>query len=337
MRSTLRAVACCGAVLALAPMTFAQQMTDEQLLQAYSDDGLSLFELSPEAVASNDCDISKAEREDCDAMLFLSSDERSSSKEIHAPWGLPQPTGQTNNEHLVINREYVIDYDDELHVPIWASYRLRDEDVVARTRRKCFRPDPRLMDDDSAALVDYVEPIYDRGHLVPRADMNRTKATMINTFVLSNMSPQTADFNQGIWQDLESMVRIWAVRKGTVYVITGAVFDGNDDHTRDDDADVDRVAPTGRLGVASHFYKIVLHKMPNEFIEAIAILLPHDEEVDHGDQFANRRAHIKAHITSIDEIEEMTGLDLLADLDDTKENAVEAFVAPDLWPLQGNN
>ena len=39
-------------------------------------------------------------------------------------------------------------------------------------------------------------------------------------------------FNRGIWARLEGYVRDWAEKKGTIYVITGAVFDRDGDGAR---------------------------------------------------------------------------------------------------------
>ena len=47
---------------------------------------------------------------------------------------------------------------------------------------------------------------------------------MSESFYLSNMSPQAASFNRGIWKKLESQVRTWALLYDTVYVVTGQIL-----------------------------------------------------------------------------------------------------------------
>jgi endonuclease G len=67
---------------------------------------------------------------------------------------------------------------------------------------------------------------FDRGHSVPRDDMNRTFEAQASTFLLSNMSPQTKALNEGIWAYLEERVRAWAKSNGRVHVISGPIFSG---------------------------------------------------------------------------------------------------------------
>lgn len=58
-------------------------------------------------------------------------------------------------------------------------------------RRNAFRTDPRLTAQESSHCADYAGTGYDRGHIVPRSDMNRSRGAQANTFFLSNMAPQT--------------------------------------------------------------------------------------------------------------------------------------------------
>ena len=109
---------------------------------------------------------------------------------------------------ILVNKHYVVGYHTELRVPFWAAHRLtKAQASQERTRKNCFRRDPRLNFDVTSICSDYVEPVFDRGHLVPRADMNRSEQAMINTFVFSNMAPQHAKFNQNLWAALENRVR----------------------------------------------------------------------------------------------------------------------------------
>jgi DNA/RNA endonuclease G (NUC1) len=77
---------------------------------------------------------------------------------------------------------------------------------------------------------------------------------------------------------LESKVRAWAKVADGVYVVTGAVFDKDDNGQRDADADADLVSPTNRVAIPTAFYKIILHVRPSGFIDTISILLPHLDE-----------------------------------------------------------
>jgi endonuclease G len=150
---------------------------------------------------------------------------------------------------------------------------------------------------------------------------------MTNTFIFSNMAPQHDRFNRGIWARLEGKVRAWAIVADGIYVVTGAVFDRNDDGQRDADADAELMS--NRVGIPTHFYKIILHVRPSGFIDTISILLPHlDENV------GSTNTYLRNHITRIDEIEQLTGIDFFPELPDTRETVVEAFESPGLWNTQ---
>lgn len=280
------------------------------------------------------CDVPDAKEQEYDQLLDLTDAERTESLARHLPYGIPTtPTGSLN-EHLLVQRHFVIMYDDDLRIPLWVAYRLTAEDIVSRTRLDCFRRDLRLSDEAAAFCPDYVEPVFDRGHMAARADMNRSEAAMINTFTFANMTPQHARFNQGIWRNLEARVRDWAEEKGDILVISGVVLDRDADGRRDADDEAERMRSNNgdtRVAVPTTFYKIVLHERPSGFIENLTILLPHNNERI----TTNRQeAYVINHITSIDEIEVLTGIDFLtgiAQSNPNKERAIERFTASRLW------
>lgn len=284
---------------------------------------------------SCDCEVSDRYERAYDELLRLSEEEKEQAEAIHLPWGVPAEPEGASNEELLHQEHFVVKYDHDLKLPLWAAYRLSDNDARAqRTRLDCFRRDVRLEEPAAAFCEDYEEPVFDRGHLVPRADMNRSEPAMINTFVFSNIAPQHDRFNRMIWRYLEGYVRDWAELKGEVYVITGAVFDGDEDGTRDADDEVERIVPEERVGIPTHFYKIVLHERPNGFIETQTVLLVHQ---DSSPPKRDARPFLEERLTDIDAIEELTGIDFLVGLREedggaNKEQAVEAFVADSLWP-----
>jgi endonuclease G len=57
--------------------------------------------------------------------------------------------------------------------------------------------------------------------------MKLNLTSMSESFYLSNMSLQEKDFNDGIWNKLEELVRKWALTYGRIYVVTGGVLTSN--------------------------------------------------------------------------------------------------------------
>ena len=81
-----------------------------------------------------------------------------------------------------------------------------------------------------ALKKDYYRSGYDRGHLVPAADMNFDSTAMSECFLFTNVTPQTPTFNRGIWKKLESLTRSLRVEKDSLVIITGTIFKDTTQH-----------------------------------------------------------------------------------------------------------
>lgn len=279
-------------------------------------------------VGSNGCEVSDELRDEFDALVPLSDAAQQESETRHAKFGFPVDTIGGDIDVLLHHDRYVIGYNSQLRVPVVASYFLREEDVVKGERKECFREDHRLEEADRSRLIDYDFQLtgFDRGHLVPDADLQTSEADAINSYFMSNMSPQHHSFNRGAWRLLEAAVRLWADERNDVHVISGAIFDRDEDGERDSETDAQRAPPTRSVAVATGFYKIVLDEQEDGNFDAISFILPHTFE-----STAPNVDYITENIASIDEIEALTGYDFFVDLDDTVEGALEQRKQDDLW------
>lgn len=251
--------------------------------------------------------------------ISQSSQLRKKFTQLHLKFGAPVATGPTANERILVADSYVVDHDDDLRTTIWVGYRLTARDVIdgqGLDRVDCFRRDPRIPSAAAANPADYKEPRFDQGHMANDADMKDVLIDQINTYVMSNMSPQECKFNRGIWLSLESLTRVWASKFHTVYVTSGAIFDRNGDSIRDDDSDAVRMKSNSgkkRVAVPSQYYKVILRKDQDGF-HSIAFLLDHTKTA-HGVKWADVRPDVENAITTIEEIEDKSDLKLFPDLD----------------------
>ena len=270
--------------------------------------------------------IPKSEIGTYDAAAFLSTTEIMASEAKHLPWGRPACS------RVLFHVEYVLCYDVDRKVALWASYRLESADVVDAQRVNAFRTDPRLPIDQNPSCDDYAGSGFDRGHTVPRSDMNRSLTAMVNTFFLTNMTPQRPNVNQGTWARLEDWVRAWAKLSGWVHVISGSVFDDDDDQQPDDPANAQLSQGSSGVGVPSHYYKIIIRETTPGQVEAITLLIPNAVNVPgRGAQDITKDNYLRQRIRTIAEVRRRTGLDLLPTPPFDKQT-LEQAVASDLWP-----
>ncbi len=158
--------------------------------------------------------------------------------------------------------------------------------------------------------ADYADSGYDRGHLVPAADMKLNAAAMSESFLMSNISPQVAQMNRGLWSSLENTLRKWVRQFGDAWVITAPVLSGQ----------LEKL-PSG-VSIPKYFYKIIY--IPEQEMLA-AFLVPN---VDTSGQ------KFWSYVTSVDVIEQNTGIDFFHELEDRLENRLENQVANRAnWPI----
>lgn len=214
----------------------------------------------------------------------LLTGKRKGAREIireSLPFELPTPNVESNNEQVLVQPNYIIWYDSDLRSPLWVAYHLKGSDVRDGVpREESFRSDPRLKYWEKSDCADYKEPIFDQGHMVPSADMKRSREAMASTYLMSNMTAQHCQFNRGQWQVLEAVVRNWAERYGEIWVISGAIYDRYGEDERDPDQIAWRMSGERgvRVAIPSHQYKIVMRKDETGLL-GVAFLMPNEDRV----------------------------------------------------------
>lgn len=141
----------------------------------------------------------------------------------YVPVGVPNISGASTastTNYLAVKKGYVMSYNGVEGRANWVGWTLRSSDVGPVDRSNRFREDSNLprqfkrVDDD-----DYRESGYDRGHLCNSED--RTSSDFLNeeTFLMSNMIPQTPELNRGPFKFLEAYCRKLVLKKGQSLLI----------------------------------------------------------------------------------------------------------------------
>ncbi len=263
--------------------------------------------------------------------LFLSDQRIDELKSLHIPYGKPR-NNSNKDILLLVQEEFVVGYDTVLNLPLWTSYLLtRDWANDERRRKDCFRDDPRLNSTNKQLNCAYYEKSgFDRGHLSPRDDFNRSDIAQFNTFLFSNMVPQYPKHNRGTWKYLEGYINDLAESLDSIYVVTGIAFDYNDDGLPDEKENFPVINETEKpLAIPSHLYKIVFRSRPDGTHDAIAILTLHNNLK------RNKKTSLKylkdECLVSIDEIEGISGFNYFWKLENSLEEPLEEKTEVDLW------
>ena len=220
------------------------------------------------------------------------------------------PTSTSGN--IVRHKYFALSYLEEYEVAEWVAFELTSERLrmpwVDRTND--FRPD-HMVATGSAEPNDYWRTEYDRGHLVAAADMAFSREAISETFFMSNIAPQKPSFNKGVWRELEELTRDWAKRFKHLYVVTGPLFNEK----------IKFWIGGNQVAVPPAFYKLVLDIREPEK-KAIAFIIPNEKTDERLETFA----------TSIDEVEEITGIDFFVDLmSKPLEESLESDYDIQLW------
>lgn len=220
------------------------------------------------------------------------------------------PTSTTGQ--IVHHNYYSLSYNESFEQAEWVAYSLTiDQIVSADFKRPYFEKDTKVKT-KSAHYKNYSNSGYDKGHLCPAGDRKFSKLAYDETFLTSNIAPQNHQFNSGIWNRLEQKTRYWATKYKSLYIITGGVLKNNL-----------KTIGSEKVGVPNYFYKIILDYHEPE-IKAIAFLIPHEDSEKGLYQF----------VISIDEIEEMTGIDFFPEIEDNLEEKLEASTSYSNWSFR---
>ena len=164
------------------------------------------------------------------------------------PYGAP--IVQSTSEIYLCKTNYAIGYNATTKTATYVVEHVTKEAITGPAKRKDdFRPDPALPKNAQSQLTDYSSAgnIYDRGHLVPAGDNTQNDLIMSESFFLSNMVPQIANNNRGIWKQLETKVRTYVTSTGDVYVASGTIYDQG--YTS---------IGTNKVGVPTRLFKVIL-------------------------------------------------------------------------------
>lgn len=230
--------------------------------------------------------------------------------------GLPK---LNEGEELVVHPGHILVYDQKHKQAKWVAHIAAPDLTTGNLARiDSFIPDP-LVKGGTAVTTDYWYSGYDRGHLVPSADMRWNQGALAATYLYSNISPQKPELNRESWAELEDWVRRYVnYSKRRLFVVTGPVL-------RDGLPTMDKPNRVNEVSIPELFYKVIAD-LDSDSPKAIAFLQSNGK---------NEYPTI-SYAVPVDSVEKLTGIDFFANLDDKLEDAIEAMREPKDWYAEGD-
>lgn len=230
--------------------------------------------------------------------------------------GLPK---LEDGDEVVVHPGHILVYSEKHEQPKWTAH-IASPDLIKGNlaRIDSFIPDP-LVKTGTAVTADYWNSGYDRGHLVPSADMRWNYDALKSTYYYSNISPQLPELNRETWADLEDWGRRYVnFSKRRVFVVTGPVL-------RDGLPTLQKADRKNEVSIPEYFWKVIAD-LDGDQPKAIAFVMKNAKLDGPPISFA----------VPVDSVEKLTGYDFFPALDDAIEDRIEAMREIKDWYGEGD-
>lgn len=243
-------------------------------------------------------------------------DEPAPSGEV-AFAGLPKRIGAPAPDDItVLDRgAFVVGWSPKLKHPAWVAYHVPEKNAFPVGKRPPFSKDRAVRSSPLSSTYDHSG--YDRGHMAPNfAIASRFGESMQKqTFLMTNIAPQTPALNRGVWKDVEHRIaNYWTSRWGEIWVVVGSI-------PADDNL---KLGGNAAIDVPKAFFQVVVAQEGYN-VRAFALLFP---------QNVTWHEWPTRFLITIDELEELTGFDFLPDLPEFIQSPLEAELPTRLWPIR---
>ena len=178
---------------------------------------------------------------------------------LNAPHGLPVSSTEFQ---ILSRRTYIAAYDAAAKIPAYVIWTLTPDHALGCVpRSNSFARDQSVQ--NGATPEDYDHSGFDKGHMAPDDDQAWDVAVEHESFMMTNMTPQSPALNRGIWKLLETSFRGWVVQLNRPFTaISGAIYSQDD-------------KKIGKGVVVPHaFYKVVIDSQTKQYA---AWYFPHVE------------------------------------------------------------
>jgi endonuclease G, mitochondrial len=234
--------------------------------------------------------------------------------------GLPE---LEDGEELVCHSAMCLVFSEEYRLAKWVVHILTGDIIEGRvSRSNDFRPDPKIP--NAGEEADYFLKIeqedgsfkydgfgYDRGHLAPSADFRWSENALSESYYYSNITPQAPDFNRKKWAEIEGFLRTYIYENpgNDLFIVTAPMLKEG--------------LPVQERGVNQLPIPEIHYKIAVDFNRKIGVAFIVPQE--------NLNYPIDWYAVTIDSVENLTGINFFAGLNQEDEELIESTYDLSLW------
>ena len=229
--------------------------------------------------------------------------------------------GNADN-YLIARPQYALSYSKNKGIPNWVSWELNSTWLGDARRTGKFAPDLELPANwEQIKPSDYTGSGFDRGHMTNSEDRSRSPEDNAQTFLMTNILPQSPDNNQGPWVQLENYSR-QLVRSGReLFIVSGGHGQGGIGKNG-----LKATVGQGKVLVPAVTWKVILVlDTPNSGVagvnkstRTIAVIMPNKQGI--------KNDPWQQYQTSVQEVEKLTGYKFFANVPDEIRSTISAKV-----------
>lgn len=115
---------------------------------------------------------------------------------------------------LSLSAQHIEEYDTVYNLGYYKAYYSESIQTSSFVIYKLYKPTSKVSRKgldfkayNNLPHFNYSHSGYDKGHLVPAADLSQSKQALVSTFYYINAVPQTPELNRGSWKALETTIR----------------------------------------------------------------------------------------------------------------------------------
>jgi endonuclease G len=213
------------------------------------------------------------------------------------------------NQIILKRKGYNLSYNPVFLIPNWVAWHLTADHANGYCPRNNTYYEDGEVSYPRATNEDYRGSGWSKGHMCPAGDNKWDEKAMMESNLFTNICPQHASLNSGLWNVIERDCRRWAKKYGELYIVCGPVLLNREHET---------IGPN-KVVVPEAFFKVILRLKPEP--TAIGFVVRNNEGKKKKDRYVN----------TVDDVERITGIDFFPFLEDSVENIVEKSLNVENW------